>query len=313
MRRRPSLFVLCTLTAVVAPLGIASAGDPGNYSGRFDFAVVSVQPVSATELFIRGRLSGKEAILGTFTGEVDYLVDTTAGTFVGSVTKTAADGDLLKQTLTGHFTATGSEGDFAIVVGTGRFDGAFGGGTFVNAWTDASKTAGVVTFDGSLSLARKGNYHADGSVLFANVQGATQRGGIAPYLAAGDSGLVGPHTQYGSILNVSGLLPVDPTTLIFFGEVGPNPFLPGNPKVHVIDTRHGQVHCTRTAVFTLRVINAQGDAVFSGDGVFTVVGGTGRYRNASGTFVTNFETRTVPAGSDQAIADYQQSGEILRH
>jgi hypothetical protein len=305
--------VLCTLTALVAPCGIAHADGPGNYSGRFDFAVVSVQPVSPTELFIRGRLSGKEVILGKFTGEVDYLVDTTAGTFVGSVTKTTADGALLKQTLTGHFTATGSEGDFAIVGGTGRLDGAFGGGTFVNAWTDASKTAGVVTFDGSLSFAREGNYHADGSVLFANVQGATQRGGIAPYLAAGVSDLAGPHTQFGSILNVSGLLPVDPTTLIFFGEVGPNPFLPGNPKVHVIETRHGEIHCTWTAVFTLKLINAQGDAVFSGDGVFTVIGGTGRYRNASGTFVTNFETRTVPAGSDQAIADYQQSGEILRH
>jgi hypothetical protein len=313
MKRCLACLFISALAALTVPSSTALADHPGNYSGRFDFAVVSVQPVSATELFISGRLSGKEVILGTFTGEVDYLVDATAGTFVGSVTKTAADGALLKQTLTGHFTATGSEGNFSIVGGTGRFEGAFGVGTFVNAWKDASMTAGVVTFDGSLSFARKGNYHAEGAVLFANVQGATQRGGTAPYIAAGVSGLVGPHTQYGSILNVTGLLPVDPTTLIFFGEVGPNPFLPGNPKVHVIDTRHGQVHCTWTAVFTLKLINPQGDAVFSGDGVFTVVGGTGRYRNASGTFVTNFETRTVPAGSDQAIADYQQSGDILRH
>jgi hypothetical protein len=312
MQRRLACLFVSVLAALAVPSTTARADHPGNYHGRIDFAVVSVQPISATELFIRGRLSGKESILGKFTGAVDYLVDTDAGTFVGSVTKTAADGDLLKETLTGHFTTGGSEGNLAIVGGTGRFEGAFGGATWSNVWRDASMTAGVVTFDGELSLARKGNYHAEGDVLFGNVQGATQRGGIAPYVAAGVSGLVGPHTQFGSILNVSGLLPVDPTTLIFFGEVGPNPFLPGSPRLHVIETRHGQVHCTWTAVFTLRLVNAQGDAVFSGDGVFTVVGGTGRYRNASGTFVTNFETRTVAAGSSQATADYRQSGEVHR-
>src|SRR5437763_1655102 len=80
-----------------------------------------------------------------------------------------------------------------------------------------------------------------------NVQGATQAGGLAPYLAAGDSDLIGKHTQTGSILNTSGLIPIDDTTLIFRGEVGPNPFVPGNPKVHVIDTRNGQIFCTWTA------------------------------------------------------------------
>lgn len=305
--------LLLALAALAAPSSTALADQPASYKARFDFKVVSVQPVSATELFIRGSLSGNATQLGRFTGEVEYLVDTDDGTFVGSATKKAADGDLLKETLTGHFTENGSEGDVSIVGGTGRFEGAFGGATFENTWTDASRSAGFVTLDGRLSIAKKGNYHAEGSVQFSNVQGATQRGGIAPYLAAGVGDLVGPHTQSGSILNVSGLLPVGPTTLIFFGEVGPHPSLPGNPRVHVIDTPHGQVHCTWTAVFTLKIINARGDAVFSGDGVFTVIGGTGRYRDASGTFVTNFETLTVPAGSDQATAVYRQSGEILPH
>ena len=106
------------------------------------------------------------------------------------------------------------------------------------------------------------------------------------------------------------MMPVDATTFIFYGEVGPNTSLPGSPKVHVITNRHGQIFCTWTAVFTLKAVNAKGDAIFSGDGFFTVTGGTGRYKNAEGTFTTNFQTHVVPAGSDKAVADYQQSGDI---
>jgi hypothetical protein len=160
--------------------------------------------------------------------------------------------------------------------------------------------------------ARAADFQATGTVFFTNVQGGTQQGGIVPYFALGESRLIGPHIQTGSIRNLSGLIPVDASTFIFYGEVGPHPLLPGHPKVHVISTEDGNIVCTWTAVFTLKIINANGDAVFSGDGDFKVIGGTGRYRNASGRFRTLFVTDTVPAGADEAVADYSQSGTINR-
>jgi hypothetical protein len=159
-------------------------------------------------------------------------------------------------------------------------------------------------------VARADDYKAVGLVGFSNVQAGTQQGGIVPYFAVGESRLTGPLIQTGSILNLSGLIPVDATTFIFYGQVGPNPFVAGQPEVHVISTDDGDIYCTWTAVFTLKIINANGDAVFSGDGAFTVVGGTGRYKKASGSFETLFETNQVKQGADQAIAVYSQKGAI---
>ena len=134
-------------------------------------------------------------------------------------------------------------------------------------------------------------------MAFANVQAALQKGGLAPYVAAGKSELIGKHTQTGSIRNLTGLIQIDPTTFIFEGEVGPNPDEPGNPEIHIIKTHHGRIFCKWTAVFTLKIVDANGDAVFSGDGEFTVVGGTGKYKDASGRFTTLFETKPVAPGS----------------
>jgi hypothetical protein len=310
MRRHHAGLLLLALFAMAAPT--ARADGPDNYKGAFDFAIVDVQPISPTEVLIHGSLKGRETLLGKFEGQVEYLVNLSTRTFTGSLSKTAANGDLLFEDLTGHFTATGSEGDFTITGGTGRFRRATGGGTYVSVWTNAAMTASHVTFHGTLKRAKDGGYEAEGLVGFSNVQGAIQAGGIAPYLAVGHSDLIGVHTQTGSILNLSGLIPVDATTLIFYGEVGPNPFVPGHPKVHVIDTKNGQIFCTWTAVFTLKIIDASGTAVFSGDGDFTVIGGTGKYKGASGTFTTLFETQPVPPGANKAVADYEQSGEINR-
>jgi hypothetical protein len=285
------------------------------YKGRFDFTTVGVPTVTSNGLLVRGPLTGNETHLGRFTGEVEYLVDLTTPTFAfeGTLTKTAANGDRLVETVTGQLTEEGSSGEFTIIGGTGRFQGASGGGTFNGTWTDAARTTTRITFDGSLTFAGLGNYPAEGAVAFSNVQGATQAGGVAPYLAVGDSPLIGRHTQFGSILSLSGLAPVDATTLVFYSEVGPNQFLPGNPKVHVIDTKDGQIFCTWTAVFTLKLIDSAGTAVFNGDGDFTVVGGTGKYKGATGRFTTLFETQPVPPGADQAFAGHEQFGEVRRH
>ena len=175
--------------------------------------------------------------------------------------------------------------------------------------------AGVLALAGLLHAngpARADNFNLHGKVAFTNIQNGLTKGEPVPYFGVGLSGLIGPNIQTGSIQATSGLTPVDPTTLTFTGEVGPNPFLPGQPKVHVITTLQGDIHVTWTAVFTLQIVSAQGDAVLSGDGDFKVIGGTGFYKNATGRFRTLFVSDTVPAGADQAIADVTQSGDIRR-
>src|SRR5262245_36078179 len=65
------------LLALAAPSPSARADHPTPYKGRFDFTTVSVVPVSATMLYVRGSLVGNETHLGHFTGEVEYFVDVT--------------------------------------------------------------------------------------------------------------------------------------------------------------------------------------------------------------------------------------------
>jgi hypothetical protein len=156
MRRRLPSLLLCALAALAAPSSTTLADHPATYKGRFDFTTVDVQPVSATVLLVRGRLAGNETLLGQFTGEVVYLVDLTTFAFAGTLTKTAANGDLLYETVDGQFTPTGSLGAFTITGGTGRFQGATGGGSFVGIWTDPDRITAHITFDGALSFARGG-------------------------------------------------------------------------------------------------------------------------------------------------------------
>ena len=152
MRRRCLWLLAGALPALATQLPAASADQPRPYKGAFDFAITSVEWLPPSELFITGSLAGQETFLGRFEGEVQYYVDLPTGTFSASLTKEAADGDLLDETLTGHFTATGSEGEFALTGGTGRFLRATGGGTYVNVWTDPVMMTGRVTIAGAIDF-----------------------------------------------------------------------------------------------------------------------------------------------------------------
>ncbi len=162
------------------------------------------------------------------------------------------------------------------------------------------------------------DYTAAGVVQFKNLQATLNvPGETAPYFGIGISRQLGLNVQTGSILPTSAPMPVgfDPdtnvVTLEFTGVQGPNP----NPflgDVHVIHTVRGDIHCTWEAVFTMELDLDTGDAILSGDGEFTIIGGTRRYRNATGSFQTLFETDVVPAGADSALADWTQNGEICR-
>ena len=158
--------------------------------------------------------------------------------------------------------------------------------------------------------ASAGNYSMQGFVFFTNILHANQAGALIPYIGYGNSPQIGDHYQSGVILMTSGLTPVDATTFTFTGVVGPNPYMPNHPKIHLITTNYGNLFCTWTATFTLKIVNANGDAVLSGDGAFTVVGGTGRYRGATGKFETLFQTSVVPHGANDASATVTENGTI---
>jgi hypothetical protein len=156
------------------------------------------------------------------------------------------------------------------------------------------------------------DFELKGVVLFTNVQNGLDLGEDVPYYGVGVSDLIGPNAQTGSIRPTSP--PVfDPTTfqITFTGEVGPHPLLPFGPRVHIITTGEGLIFCTWTAKFTIQLVS-ETEGVFSGDGAFTVIGGTGKYAKATGTFRTLFATDPIPLTSDSAVADVTEQGTINR-
>lgn len=195
--------------------------------------------------------------------------------------------------------------------------------SFHESWTmkllKTSVLAALACFSLNLRSAEADNaYAAAGVVQFKNLQATLSTPGeSAPYFGVGVSRQIGLNVQTGSILPTSAPMPVgyDPitnvVTLEFTGMQGPHPN-PSLGAVHVIQTLKGDIHCTWEAVFTMELDLDTGDAILSGDGAFTIIGGTRHYRKATGSFQTLFETDVVPAGADSALADWTQNGEICR-
>ena len=168
----------------------------------------------------------------------------------------------------------------------------------------------------SISLtqsAQAQNYEASGDVEFSNLQGFLANGEEVPYFAMGQGNVTGTTLQMGSIRPTSPPQVVyadaASTVLQFTGAQGTNAAF-GKRQIHVIVGQGGQIHCTWEAIFTIEIDNATGNAIFSGDGIFTIVGGTGQYAGASGSFQTLFESEPTPLTADSANATFTQSGTI---
>jgi hypothetical protein len=164
---------------------------------------------------------------------------------------------------------------------------------------------------GSAAPARAADFELTGAALFTNIQNGLNLGANVPYYGVGESHLIGYNIQTGSIHPTSKPTPVGPTTLQFTGETGPNPLLPFGINVHIITTLDGLIFCTWTATFTIQFVS-ETDVIFSGDGAFTVIGGTGKYAGATGTFTTLFATDAIPLTSNSATAGVSQSGTISK-
>ena len=157
------------------------------------------------------------------------------------------------------------------------------------------------------------NFEVAGTVQFSNLQGFLANGEEVPYFAKGMGNITGMTLQIGSIRPTSPPVPVyaDPQTTVlqFTGIQGTNPAF-GKRQIHLLVGKGGQIHCTWEALFTITIDNATGTAVFSGDGAFTVVGGTGKYKNATGSWQTLFESSPTPLTEDSAMAEFDQLGNL---
>jgi hypothetical protein len=197
----------------------------------------------------------------------------------------------------------------------------------------------------STNFAAAEEYNAIGVVKFSNLQelltevttvpeGEPEFSAIVPVKAKQFSDFNGRALQTGSITATSLARPAEQSDLdelqdslervgqsidfeafdlilTFTGVQGPNPQF-GNRPIQVIRGRGGQVFTTWVARFFLFLDLETGQAVLSGDGDFTVVGGTGQNAEASGEFLTIFITERLPLTADSAEAAYWQVGEINR-
>ena len=258
--------------------------------------------------------------VGNYVAEGCHVLDDT-GMFEGEATWTNINGDTLNVTYTGQvfFPSDNPEFPFGF---TGTMYAVGGTGSLENAVGVASWSGGFTgvpgdfffNFDGILET--DGNFNTAGIVRFTNIVGALEfMGETSPYIAPGWSPQLGVFVQTGSILpNGPPMIDLENSTpettvLRFPGVQGRNPYFFNQP-VHVYLTRRGLIFCKWDALFTIELNNATGESVFSGDGYFTVLGGSGLYRHATGSFQTLFQTGTVPMGADSALAHFNQNGTV---
>jgi hypothetical protein len=149
---RSSKFIpgLVTLIALSIFPRATLADHERPYKGKLVSTTTSVTPTPEGLLYFETVVAGRGNMLGKFTGAASYLVNPLDGSFTGTLTKVAANGDEVYESFIGQFNAdfTESVGIFWIDGGTGRFAGATGGGSFTGVVTSpitiAIRYAGVI-------------------------------------------------------------------------------------------------------------------------------------------------------------------------
>lgn len=145
------------LIALVLMSGILGAAAPEADSASVPFngnivAAITGQDVQGpTEVVVTTAGSGNAAHIGRFTSAEELHLNPQTGSFTGTITFTAANGDELACTLTGQFgPANAAAGEYVITGGTGRFADASGGASFSVSMTGA--TTFRVNFTGDISF-----------------------------------------------------------------------------------------------------------------------------------------------------------------
>jgi hypothetical protein len=120
-----ALFAVPAAAAVSVPITF-------KYAGTFEVTPEDPSPCEVDEVLVTDTLTGTGSHLGRLTATYPHCVNFGAGTFSGTATFTAANGDLLFVLLGGEAddpactTTCGVDFTGTITGGTGRFDGAEG-------------------------------------------------------------------------------------------------------------------------------------------------------------------------------------------
>ena len=153
MTRFTSFRKVALAVAALAVLGglPAVAAHPVPFQGRADLVVTGAEFTSSTTLVLSASATGQATHLGRFTRTETITADLPSGTFTGTVTFTAANGDQLNADVTGHFTSPtldSAEGTYTFTsASSGRFKNASGQAAFV---VKPNGTSLGVTFKGTI-------------------------------------------------------------------------------------------------------------------------------------------------------------------
>ncbi len=131
----------CGAVLILAALPARSLADHIHvFDGALTSTATSTVVTSQGYLHIQGTVAGHGTVIGAITGSFDYYVNPTDGTFAGTLTKIAVNGDEVHEVFAGQFNAdfTASKGIFLIVGGTGQFKHAGGIGVFAGQVTSAA-------------------------------------------------------------------------------------------------------------------------------------------------------------------------------
>jgi hypothetical protein len=129
--KRKINLVLAGLVLVALAMP-ASAGDQVPFVGTVSGQIVSVTPQDSEHLLFDVDVSGHATYLGRFTGEAHVLQNVVDGSYIGSYTWTAANGDIVFGTFEGQLIPTSTPGVFdnlessLVTGGTGRFENVTG-------------------------------------------------------------------------------------------------------------------------------------------------------------------------------------------
>lgn len=148
-------FVLVALTSwcLVFPV---HASDQVPFKGTFSGQVISATPVSNEVLLFEVQLSGISTHLGSFTGDAEIFQNVANGSYSGSFTWTAPNGDTVSGSFTGQLIPTSTPGLFdnieeiTLSGGTGRFSDVTGNATG-SGQLDQNSLSFLFPFQGTIS------------------------------------------------------------------------------------------------------------------------------------------------------------------
>ena len=152
MSRVRILIAMVVMSGILGPAVPEADSASVPFKGNIAGAITGQDVQSPTEVVLTTVGSGNATHLGKFTSEEELHFNPQTGSFTGTITFTAANGDKVVCTLTGQFASeTAAAGEYVITAGgTGRFADASGGASFNVLRT--GPTTFQVNFSGDISF-----------------------------------------------------------------------------------------------------------------------------------------------------------------